>query len=419
MTSDLQERLRYESAVAAFAGRLFAGTGDEHTLTAALAPLIEAFDVSRVYVFRNDQLPGLGLCCSQLAEACAAGVEPQIDNPALQNTRYDQACPRWRDLLAGGRPVLGPVRGFPPEEREVLEPQGIVSLAVVPVFGAGRWLGFLGLDDCCRERSWPDWDLKLLEVLAGIVGSFLAFRAEARSLSENEAKYRALFESSAEAVFLIGDVIEDCNAQACRLLGKDQDSIVGRPAVEFTQGTQPDGQPSAAVVSSRLREAFEGRSQLFKFTHVLPDGRPAILEVSLTPVQISGRLLALAVIRDLSERLEAEQERRRMEQRLQHTQRLESLGVLAGGIAHDFNNLLTVILGNAGLAAEELPPRHASRAYLAQIEQASLRAADLCRQMLAFAGKGKYVVRPLELGSVTREMTHLLQGAIGTKATLE
>lgn len=84
--------------------------------------------------------------------------------------------------------------------------------------------------------------------------------------------------------------------------------------------------------------------------------------------------------------------------------KLESLGVLAGGIAHDFNNLLTVILGNASLALDELPPHSAAQESLEAIESTALRAAELCRQMLAYSGKGRFVIESIQLGTLIGEM---------------
>jgi len=100
-------------------------------------------------------------------------------------------------------------------------------------------------------------------------------------------------------------------------------------------------------------------------------------------------------------------ERRRMEEQFQHTQKLESLGVLAGGVAHDFNNLLTGILGNASLALEQPDP-----ALIEEVIKAAERAADLTRQLLAYAGKGKFVIRTLDLSRLVREIAGLVQTSI-------
>jgi ligand-binding sensor domain-containing protein/signal transduction histidine kinase/CheY-like chemotaxis protein len=122
---------------------------------------------------------------------------------------------------------------------------------------------------------------------------------------------------------------------------------------------------------------------------------------------------------DLVERQRAEKERLNMERKLQESQKLESLGVLAGGVAHDFNNLLTGILGNTGLIRRDIPPESVLQNKLEQIETASLRAADLAKQMLAYAGKGRLHVTSLDLGTVVRETVQLLQFSLGKKIELK
>jgi PAS domain S-box-containing protein len=111
-------------------------------------------------------------------------------------------------------------------------------------------------------------------------------------------------------------------------------------------------------------------------------------------------------------------ESRRLETKLVESAKLESLGVLAGGIAHDFNNLLTGILGNASLARQELPPSSLGQPMLDQIEMAARRAADLCKQMLAYSGKGRFVVHRLDVNKLIEDTTHLLQISIAKNCLL-
>jgi PAS domain S-box-containing protein len=117
-----------------------------------------------------------------------------------------------------------------------------------------------------------------------------------------------------------------------------------------------------------------------------------------------------------------EQEARRAaeasEAQSRHVQKLESIGVLAGGIAHDFNNLLHVVLGNADIALGNLSADSPAREALEEVVRATVRAADLTRQLLAYSGKGTFVVRHLDLSNEVREMATLLRTAISKKATL-
>jgi PAS domain S-box-containing protein len=103
-------------------------------------------------------------------------------------------------------------------------------------------------------------------------------------------------------------------------------------------------------------------------------------------------------------------ERKRSEERLRQAQKLESIGLLAGGIAHDFNNLLTGILGNASLVLDEIGPRQATR--IDEIVRSAERAADLTRQLLAYSGKGQFVVRDLDVSQAVNAIVDLVQFSI-------
>ncbi|MFN7959079.1 MAG: CHASE domain-containing protein [Holophagaceae bacterium] len=111
-------------------------------------------------------------------------------------------------------------------------------------------------------------------------------------------------------------------------------------------------------------------------------------------------------------------ERRRAESALRQAQKLESLGVLAGGIAHDFNNLLTAILGNAEVALDRIPDDPALRSAIQRIEATTQRGSDLARQLLAYAGKAHFAVRPLNLNAIILEMGDLLSVSISKKVTV-
>ena len=118
------------------------------------------------------------------------------------------------------------------------------------------------------------------------------------------------------------------------------------------------------------------------------------------------------------ERRSSEGARQLLERQMQHAQKLESLGVLAGGIAHDFNNLLTAMLGHMNVAETKLAPESPARPHLERLERIIHRAADLTRQMLAYSGKGRFVVRSYDLNQVVQEVTHLLEVSISKKIAL-
>jgi signal transduction histidine kinase/CheY-like chemotaxis protein len=136
-------------------------------------------------------------------------------------------------------------------------------------------------------------------------------------------------------------------------------------------------------------------------------------------------VVVLAAIRDLSERkaseraaLQLAEEHEDFARKLVETQKLEALGVLAGGIAHDFNNLLGVILGNTSLALQTVPSESPLSGILEQVEQAARRSADLAKQMLAYSGKGMFVVQPVALSELVGGIAELIGGTISKKAVL-
>src|SRR5208337_1249549 len=107
-----------------------------------------------------------------------------------------------------------------------------------------------------------------------------------------------------------------------------------------------------------------------------------------------------------------------LDQRMLETQKLESLGVLAGGIAHDFNNIVMTILGNADLAERGLSADSPARENLHEITQSAIRAANLCQQLLAYSGKGRFEKRTLDLNAVITEMEQMLKMSVSKKSTI-
>jgi|GEM_PF-4448663 len=161
----------------------------------------------------------------------------------------------------------------------------------------------------------------------------------------------------------------------------------------------------------RAKEAIE-RSQAGETVHFQEElvnikGHPVKIDASYTPIcDANGEVIFLLVEgRDITERID-------LERQFQESQKLESLGVLAGGIAHDFNNLLTTILGNANLCSMELPPQSICRPYVASIENAAQKSAELCRQMLAYSGRGHFLVKDRRLGELITNVQDLLAAAV-------
>jgi PAS domain S-box-containing protein len=125
------------------------------------------------------------------------------------------------------------------------------------------------------------------------------------------------------------------------------------------------------------------------------------------------------VNQDITSRRQEEVQRSRLESQILQAQKLESLGVLAGGIAHDFNNLLVGILGNADLALMEVGTSSSARHFLEDLKRAAIRASELTNQMLAYSGKGRFVIEAVNINDLVHEMSHLLKVSISKRAVVK
>jgi two-component system, cell cycle sensor histidine kinase and response regulator CckA len=233
----------------------------------------------------------------------------------------------------------------------------------------------------------------------------------------------AITSNVAEVMFLLDSEgrITFVNPMASSTFGWTREELIGELLHEKLLRRQADA-PLTIDNCAHLRVLAKGetlRDVDDYFQH--RDGRRVPVSCSIGPIHsetcVAG---AVMVVRDLTEAKQAATAKRENEEALRQAQKLESIGVLAGGIAHDFNNLLTGIMGNAGLASRALKAGRTEQAdkLLGDVLSASRRAADLTRQLLAYAGKGKFVILPVDLSKLVSEVSTLIRASISKKITL-
>ncbi len=241
-----------------------------------------------------------------------------------------------------------------------------------------------------------------------------------RRFKESEERYRIIFESANDAIFTMrDDRFIECNSKTLEMFDCTRKQILGEPPYRFSPRLQPCGTISKELALRYIQRAFNGEPQFFEWMHTRFDGTPFEAEVSLNRVELNEEIFLQAIVRDISHRKNTEKEQRDSEDKMRQTQKLESLGILAGGIAHDFNNLLMGILGNADLVLRRLPESDPSVRNLTTILTAAQRAADLSKQMLAYSGKGAFIVEALLLNDIAREMKELLEVSISKSIKLQ
>jgi two-component system cell cycle sensor histidine kinase/response regulator CckA len=233
----------------------------------------------------------------------------------------------------------------------------------------------------------------------------------------------AIASNAAEALFLVDSEGRTtfANPTAEAMFGWTSDELVGQ-FLHQKLHFGPEGIPTLLGDSPTehvIRTEETVREEEGLFSH--KDGHSVPISCSIAPIRGDGNIAgAVLVVRDLTEQRRTEAAERENEQALQQSQKLESIGVLAGGIAHDFNNLLTGIMGNAGLARRAIAAGRSEQAaaLLRDVLAASERAADLTRQLLAYAGKGRFVIQPVDLCRLVTEVSTLIRASISKKITL-
>lgn len=245
------------------------------------------------------------------------------------------------------------------------------------------------------------------------------------ALIESEAKHRQILDhlQAAVVVHAADTGILMANRRAAELLGLDAGTMEGRkvtdPAWHFIRqdGTRMslEEYPISRVVARQapVEDLVVG---------IVWDG-PGTTVWALAnayPMFDEGGALEQVIVSfiDITSLRKAEEERRHLAAQVLHAQKLESLGVLAGGLAHDFNNLLMGIMGNAELAVSEVPEGSVVGEFLGAIEATCVRASDLCRQMLAYSGKGRFQIELIDLTELVFELGHLLEVSVSKKVNL-
>lgn len=189
-----------------------------------------------------------------------------------------------------------------------------------------------------------------------------------------------------------------------RILGITPESFAVTPPALFRLIHREDRVPTREAITRAIEQRSSYETH-FRYRHASGEMRWMLSrgKVCLDSFGLPCRVVGVGI--DITDQ-------RRSEDKLRHTQKLESLGVLAGGIAHDFNNLLVGIMGNAGLASESLPVGHPVRDQLDEIVLAGQKAANLTRQMLAYAGKGKVALEQVDLSKLILDTERLLRSSL-------
>ena len=228
--------------------------------------------------------------------------------------------------------------------------------------------------------------------------------------------YKTLFDQSADAYLILeNEQIVDCNPAAVAMLGYDSpEEILYRHPASLSPTLQSDGQESLAKGDKMIALVLEKGSHSFEWNHMRKNGEVFDVEVLLTLMAYKDRQFIHVVWRDLTEK-------KRAEQILQRTQKMNAIAQLTGGIAHDFNNILNIALGNVDLLRLEVEPTESTKKRLGAIDRSLERAANLCRKLLSFARNDPHESSVYSINAIVLGMEELITRSItpGVQVSLE
>jgi PAS domain S-box-containing protein len=392
---------------------------EDELIQSILEQLGPALGVSRACYNARDEASG---DLVTVAEWTAPGVKPTLGEhipalllrPIMDLGEFEVTVETYvQELPWVIRPVARAVLAA------IFRAQDLASVFVMLYRVEGRNEGAVTLDLVRAHARPPGWSAELRPVVADavqIVGLAVARQRAARARDASELRYRALVDQLAEGVG-ITDLEERfvlANPRAAEIFGVPPGRLVGRSLRDFLDD------PAWATIRAETERRARGEASTYELAIRRPDGTTRVILVACAPERdAAGRVTGtLGVFHDITDRQRAEEERRALELQVLQSQKLESLGILAGGIAHDFNNLLAVIRGNADLALREVDPGSGAAARLDVMLRAVSRATELSQQMLAYAGRGKFHVAPLDLSALVAEIAQMLEVSVSKKVRL-
>jgi PAS domain S-box-containing protein len=228
-------------------------------------------------------------------------------------------------------------------------------------------------------------------------------RAE-KALGASEEKYRLLFENANDAIFIAQDgFIKFPNPQALKMTRYTEEELSKIPFVNLIHPQDRD----LILERHKKRLAGEDLPMTYSFRIISKSGEELWVQINAAVITWEDRPATINFLRDITEQMH-------LEQHLQQSQKMESIGTLAGGIAHDFNNILGIIIGNTELALNKIPKENKAQSNLEEIRTASLRARDVVKQLLSFARKTDLEKKPIIIASIIEESLKFLRSSVPT-----
>ena len=356
--------LKYERAIQEISKVLLVEKNEQMGIEKTLELLMEVSEVSRVYYFENFNDPKDGLCMRQRNEVCSPGVQSQLDNPVLQHVPYIPSFMRWKEKLSKNEAIFGSVKDFPLSERQVLEPQNIISMIVLPVFMEKNFHGFIGFDDTLKDRKWNLDNIHLLQSVADSLGSYLERNMALRKLRESEDRFRSFVENANDIVYSLtmDGVFSYVSPNWTEMVGHNVKDVLGRSFKDFVH--PDDIEKCQSFLEDVINTGMKQKGVEYRVKHI--NGHFTWHMSNASPIKDDqGNVFSyVGIARDISDRREAEENLKNINQQLEQSIiRANELAMEAeeanmaksqflANMSHEIRTPMNGIIGMTGLLLE-------------------------------------------------------------------
>jgi PAS domain S-box-containing protein len=241
------------------------------------------------------------------------------------------------------------------------------------------------------------------------------------TLRESEARTRAIADSANDGIVIMDNhgLVSYWNPAAVQIFGYSNDEVLGKNLHRLIAPLPYHALHDQALGKFQKSGQGPAINATLELTGRHKNGHEISLELSLASLNVRGEWHAIGIIRDITERKQAEEEKKNLTTRLQQSQKMEAIGTLAGGIAHDFNNILGAILGYAEMIRDDCPADSIIAHDISQVIRAGNRAKELVKQILAFSHQSEAVKLPVQPATIIKEAVAMLRASLPTTITIE
>jgi len=301
-----QERqTRILHAVNAMAETLFSVEDDEafkKAMPRGMQLLAECMDLDRIYVFHNELISGYLYYRLKYEWVNELGFQGNSVHVGMI-LRYDVDAPVWKEIFARGESVIGSVSNMSGEEKELMESNGVKSVAAIPVYLHGNFWGFVSFDNCHGELIMSQDDIDILHSASLILASAVNRNIQSAALKEVHEYAKLMLDATPVACMLWDRNINffDCNKKTLEIFQAESKEDFGSRFTEFSPEFQPDGRHSVTTMYRYLQDALGKGATVFQWIHTLPSGELMPAEITLVRVNLGSKFFVSAYMRDLRE----------------------------------------------------------------------------------------------------------------------